>query len=152
MEVSEILKSRSFLFVIMASFSLIIPIFIVDSYMYNGVMNTLLPIIMIFVTVAVLRQVESINCYRLFVAIALIGGAIYLALPSYTFSEAQEAIKQEIPEVVTLSKLDNSPLENDTFNPFSAKWFYTLRVTESDGSEYILIFHPDSGKSFKKSG
>jgi hypothetical protein len=134
----------------MIAFSLIIPLSIVDSYLYNGVMNTLVPIIMIFVTVAALHQVESINWYRLFVAIAFIGGAIYLALPTYTFSEAQDAIKQETPEVVTLSKLDNSALENDAFNPFSPKCFYTFRITESNGSEYILMFHPDSGKSFIK--
>ena len=136
----------------MIAFSFIIPIFLVNSYMYNGVMNTLVPIIMIFGTVVALRQVTSINWYRLFVAIALIAGVVYLALPTYTFSEAQNAIKQEIPEVVTISKLDNSALENVTFNPFSPKWFYTFLVTESNGSEYILIFHPDSGKSFIKSG
>jgi hypothetical protein len=135
----------------MVAFSLIIPLSLVDSYMYNGVMNTLVPIFIIFGTVAALRQVESINLYRRFVAITLISGVVYLALPTYTVSEAEDAIKQEIPEVVTLSKLDNSPLENDTFNPFSPKWFYTIRVTESNGSEYILMFNPNSGKSFKKS-
>lgn len=72
--------------------------------------------------------------------------------PTYTFSEAQDAIKQEVPEVITLSALDNSPLKNDTFNPFSAKWFYTFRVTESNGSEYTLIFNPDSGKTFIQGG
>jgi len=148
LEVFEILKNNSFLFGIMVAFSLIIPIFLVDSYMYNGSMNTLAPIIMIFGTVTALRHAESINWYRLFVAITLIGGAIYLAIPTYTFSEAQDVIKKEVPEVMTLSKLDNSPLENDTFNPFSPKWFYTFHVTESNGSEYILIFNPDSGKSF----
>ena len=134
----------------MFAFSLIIPLFLVDIYMYNGVMNTLVPIIMIFGTVASLRQVETINLYRRFVAIALVAGAVYLALPTYTVSEAEDAIKQKIPEVVTLSKLDNSPLENNTFNPFSPKWFYTFLVTESNGSDYILIFNPDSGKTFLK--
>ena len=146
------MKNRSFFFGIMIAFCFIIPLYLVDSYMYNGVMNTFVPIIMIFGTVAALRQVESINWYRLFVAITLIGGAAYLALPTYTFSEAQDAIKQEVPEVITLSILDNSPLKNDTFNPFSAKWFYTFRVTESNCSEYTLIFNPDSGKTFIKSG
>jgi len=136
----------------MFAFSLIIPLFLVDIYMYNGVMNTLVPIIVIFGTVASLRQVETINLYRRFVAIALVAGAVYLALPTYTVSEAEDAIKQEIPEVVTLSKLDNSPLENNTFNPFSPKWFYTFFVTESNGSDYILIFNPDSGKTFLKNG
>ena len=144
------MKNISFLFGIMIAFSLIIPIFLVDSYMYNGSMNTLAPIIMIFGTVTALRHAESINWYRLFVAITLIGGAIYLAIPKYTFSEAQDVIKKEVPEVMTLSKLDNSPLENDTFNPFSPKWFYTFIVKESNGFEYILIFNPDSGKSFMK--
>lgn len=134
----------------MVAFSLIIPLSLLDSYMYNGVVNTLVPTIMIFVTVAALRHAELINWYRLFLSIALIGGAVYLALPTHTFSEAQDAIKQKIPEVVTLSKLDNSPLENDTFNPFSPKWFYTFRVKESNGSEYTLIFNPDSGKTFIK--
>ena len=136
----------------MIAFSLIIPLFLVDIYMYNGVMNTFVPIIVIFGTVTALRQVETINLYRRFVAIALVAGAVYLALPTYTVSEAEDAIKQETPEIVTLSKLDNSPIENDTFNPFSPKWFYTFRVTESNGSEYILMFNPDSGKTFKKSG
>jgi len=136
----------------MIAFSLIIPLFLVDIYMYNGVMNTFVPIIVIFGTVTALRQVETINLYRRFVAIALVAGAVYLALPTYTVSEAEDAIKQETPEIVTLSKLDNSPIENDTFNPFSPKWFYTFRVTKSNGSEYILMFNPDSGKTFKKSG
>ncbi|MGB2993324.1 MAG: hypothetical protein WBB47_11870 [Paenisporosarcina sp.] len=144
------MKSNSFLFGILAAFSLIILLSLVDIYMYNGVMNTLAPYVLIFGSAAALRQVESISWYRLFVTIAFIGGAIYLALPTYTFSEAQDAIKQEMPEVVTLSKLDNSPLENDTFNPFSPKWFYTFRVTESNGSEYTLIFNLDSGKTFIK--
>ena len=136
----------------MFAFSLIIPLFLVDIYMYNGVMNTLVPIIVIFGTVAALRQVDTINLYRRFVAIALVAGAVFLALPTYTVSEAEDAIKQEIPKIVTLSKLDNSPIENDTFNPFSPKWFYTFRVTESNGSEYILMFNPDSGKTFIKNG
>lgn len=114
-------------------------------------MNILIPVSIIFGAVVALRHTESISWFRRSVAIALIGGAIYLALPTYTFSEAQDAIKQEIPEVVTLSKLDNRPLENDTFNPFSPKLFYTFRVTKSNGSDYILMFNPDSGKSFIKS-
>ena len=144
------MKNKSFLFGIMVAFSFLIPIILVDSYMYNGSMNTLVPIIMVFGTVTALRHAKSISWHRLFVAIALIGGAVYLALPTYTFSEAEDAIKQEVPEDVTLSKLDNSPLEHDTFNPFSSKWFYTFRVKESNGSDYILIFNPDSGKSFIK--
>lgn len=120
--------------------------------MYNGSMNTLVPIIMIFGTVTALRHAEPISWHRLFVAIALIGGAVYLALPTYTFSEAEVAIHQELLEDVTLFKLDNSPLEHDTFNPFSSKWFYTFRVKESNGSDYTLIFNPDSGETFIKSG
>lgn len=144
------MKNNSFLFGMMIAFSLIILLSLLDIYMYNGAINTLVPITMIFGTVVALRHAESINWYRLFVAITLIGGAIYLAIPTYTFSEAQDVIKKEVPEVMTLSKLDNSPLENDTFNPFSPKWFYTFLVKESNGFEYILIFNPDSGKSFMK--
>jgi len=135
----------------MVAFSLIIPLSLVDSYMYNGVMNTLVPISIIFGAVVALRHTESISWFRRLVALALFGGAIYLVLPTYTVSEAEDAIYQETPEVETLSKLDNSPLENNTYNPFSPKWFYTFRVTESNGSEYILMFNPDSGKTFIKS-
>ena len=95
----KILKNKSYLFGFMFAFSLIIPLFLVDIYMYNGVMNKLVPIIVIFGTVVALRQVETINLYRRFVAIILIGGAIYLALPTYTVSEAEDAIKQESPKL-----------------------------------------------------
>ena len=143
------MKNKSFLFGIMVAFSFIFPLWIVDYFVFNSVMNTLIPVSIIFGAVVALRHTESISWFRRLVALALIGGAIYLALPTYTFSEAQDAIKQEIPEVVTLSKLDNSPLENDTFNPFSPKLFYTFRVTKPNGSDYILMFNPMSGKSFK---
>ena len=121
-----------------------------DYYVYNHVMNTFIPVSLIFVTVAALRYTESVSWYRRSLSLAIIGGAIYFVIPTYTLSDAEIAIHQELQEDVTLFKLDNIPMERDSFDPLSPQWFYTFRVVESNGSEYILIFNPDSGKSFKK--
>ena len=115
-------------------------------------MNTIIPISLIFGTVVALRQRESITWYRRLLALAIIGGAIYFVIPTYTLSEAEIAIHQSLQGDVTLFPLDNRPMERNGFDPLSPKWFYTFRVIESKGSEYILMFNPDSGESFKKSG
>jgi hypothetical protein len=115
-------------------------------------MNTIILVILVFVTVATLRHTESVSWYRRSLSFAIICGAIYFVIPSYTVSEAEDAIHQQIKEDVTLFKLDNTPMERHGFEPLSPKWFYTFRVTESNGSKYILIFNPNSGKYFKKSG
>jgi hypothetical protein len=115
-------------------------------------MNTIIPVSLILGTVVALRHTKSVSWYRWSLALAIIGGAIYFVIPTYTVSEAKDAIHQELQEDVTLFKLDNTPMERDGFDPLSPKWFYTFRVIESNGSEYILIFNPNSGKSFKKIG
>lgn len=115
-------------------------------------MNTIIPVILIFGTVAALRHTESVSWSRKSLALAIIGGAIYFVIPTYTLSEAEVAIHQELQEDVTLFQLDNTPMDSDGFGLLSPKWFYTFRVIESNGSEYILMFNPDSGESFKKTG
>jgi hypothetical protein len=114
-------------------------------------MNTIIPVSLIFVTVAALRHTESVTLSRRLLALAIIGGAIYFVIPTYTLSEAEVTIHQELQEDVTLFQLENTPMVRDGFDPLSPKWFYTFRVIESNGSEYILMFNPDSGQSFKKS-
>jgi hypothetical protein len=115
-------------------------------------MNTIIPVSLIFGTVAALRHTESVTWYRWSLTLAIIGGAIYFVIPTYTLSEAEVAIHQSLQEDMTLFPLDNTPMERDGFDPISPKWFYTFRVIESNGSQYILMFNPDSGESFKKSG
>ncbi len=146
------MKIKSILYSITVSFILIIPLWVVDYFVYNSVMNTIIPVSLISGTVAALRHTESVSWYRRSLALAIIGGAIYFVIPAYTLSEAKDAIHQALHEDVTLFKLDITPMERDGSDLLSPKWFYTFRVIESNGSEYILIFNPDSGKFFKKSG
>ncbi|MFC6040415.1 hypothetical protein ACFPYN_13390 [Paenisporosarcina macmurdoensis] len=146
------MKNKSILFGITVSLMLIIPIWVVDYFVYNSIMNTIIPVSLIFGTVVALRHTESVTWYRRLLALAIIGGAIYFVIPTYTISEAEVAIHQSLQEDVTLFQLDNTPMERDGFDPLSPKLFYTFRVIESKGSEYILMFNPDSGESFKKSG
>ncbi|MCZ8537160.1 hypothetical protein M9R32_08215 [Paenisporosarcina quisquiliarum] len=135
---------------IVVSFALITPLLLINHFLFNNIMNILIPLIVIMVTVSSLRHVKSSHWYFRVAPIVLIGIAVYLVLPSYTLSRAEQTIMESDSGIVQIEQMHNTPMENHAFAPFASKWFYTFRVTDSDGSEYELIFNPDSGEFFHK--
>lgn len=144
------LYNKSRMYAIIVSFALIIPLLLINHFLFNNVMNILIPAIVILVTVFSLRHVKSSHWYFRVTSIVLIGIAVYLVLPSYTLSRAEQIIMESDPGIVQIEQRNNTPMDRDGFAPFASKWFYTFRVTDSDGSEYELIYNPNSGGFFRK--
>ena len=144
------LYNKSRLYAIIVSFALITPLLLINHFLFNNVMNILILLIVILVTVSTLRHVKSSHWYFGVAPIALIGIAIYLVLPSYTLSRAEQIIMESDPGIVQIDQSNTTPMDGHGFAPFGSKWFYTFRVTDSDGSQYELIFNPDSGEFFHK--
>ncbi|MGB3262000.1 hypothetical protein [Paenisporosarcina sp.] len=142
--------NKSRMYGIVVSFALITPLLLINHFLFNNVMNILTPLIVILVTVSSLRHVKSSNWYFLVAPIVFIGIAVYLVLPSYTLSRAEQIIMESDPGIVQIEQRNNTPMDGHGFAPFASKWFYTFRVTYSDGSEYVLIFNPNSGEFFRK--
>ena len=97
---------------------------------------------------------KGLNDKRLLISITIsvviLSLSIYMVLPEYTIAQAEESFIKQLPEDVTLSKLDISPITKRGFDSFSARGLYTFQVTESTGATYFILFHPDSGEYFKQ--
>jgi len=136
-------------FAIIIPLILIIPLWIVNSILYNNVMSMTLPIVVIIATVIGMRNAKEMSAYIYVVSILLISFAVYLVLPDFTIAKSKDKIKKELSEVVKVELLENTLIDKDDI--FSSKWFYTYRVTESNGIEYQIMFNPKSGEFSKKS-
>ena len=90
------------------------------------------------------------NAYSIIASIGIIFLVTYFSLPTYTIGESENKIHQEYAGIVALERLDNTAMDKETFDLFGSKWFYTFRATENSGYEYVIIFNPNSGKSFEK--
>lgn len=126
--------------------SIITPIFIMNSIIFNGVMPmvALLPALAVFVAVAVEKKLKTSALVSSIVFIFLI---FYFSLPSYTIGKSETKILLENNEIIKLERVDNTAIYREKYNPFDSKAFYTFRATEKNGKEYNIIFNPDSGKA-----
>ena len=146
----KFLYNKSRMYGIIVSFALITPLLVISHFLFNNIMNILIPLIVILVTVSSLRHVKSLKWFYRISPIVLIGIAVYLVLPDYTKSRAEQTIRESDSGIVQLEQMNNTPMDGHGFAPFASRWFYTFRVTHSEGSEYELIFNPDSGEFFHK--
>ena len=146
----NLLYNKTIFTAIIISIILSIPLFLVDHFVYNGVINFTVPIILIFSTTILMRRVESLKWYRLLFVLLMIAGTVYIALPTYSLSQAESVIVQEYQEAVTINKIDNAPMQSDRFTPFIPQGFYMFRVTDANGLVYTLMFNPDSGETLEK--
>ena len=144
------LYNKSRMYGIIVSFALITPLLVINYFLFNNIMNILIPLIVILVTVSCLRHVKFLNWYYRIAPIVLIAVAVYLVLPGFTLSHAEQTIGIPNIDFPMPEQMNNTPMDNQAFAPFASKWFYTFRVTDSDGSKTELIFHPDSGDFFHK--
>ena len=148
--VMNLLYNKSIFTAIIISILVTIPLFIVDHFVYNGVVNFGVPIIFIFTISILMRRVEFLAWYHLLFILVMIAGTVYIALPTYSLSEAESVIQQKFQEAETIKIKENTPIKSDSFNPFNPRWFYTFQVIHVNGMVYTLMFNPDSGETLEK--
>ena len=98
------LYNKSRMYAIIVSFALITPLLLINHFLFNNVMNILTPLIEILVTVSTLRHAKSSQWYFRVAPIVLIGTAVYLVLPSYTLSRAEQKSWNQIRESCRLNR------------------------------------------------
>jgi len=141
------LNDKRLLISISISVAIILLLSFMDKMVYNSVADGTLPISIISASIIGLCYAEKKRKYiRVLLLICL---SIYMVLPEYTIAQAEESLNKELPEDMILSRLPNSPMGPDGFDPFSAKSFYTFQVTESSGAKFFILCNPNSGKYFQ---
>lgn len=127
--------------------SIITPIFVMNSLIFNGVMPMviLLPALAVIVAKAVEKKLKTSALVSVLGFIFLVS---YFSLPSYTVGESETKILLENNEIIKLERSHNTPIYREKYNPFDSRAFYTFRATEKNGKEYNIIFNPDTGEFF----
>ncbi|AQQ53144.1 hypothetical protein [Planococcus lenghuensis] len=129
---------------VLLSLILISVLIVVNEWLYNGVMQVLVPITIIVSCTVILWNAKSLSVLRAVIVTGLVVLSIYMVLPEYTAKQAAAKIRTEFEGVGRVSFSVNTPVISDSFSPFQSDWYYTFEVIEREGTGYYLMMDPHS--------
>lgn len=129
---------------VLLSLFLISALILVNEWLYNGIMQVLIPIAFIILLTVLLWNAKSLSLMFVAIVAGLLVLIVYAILPEYTSNQAVEKIRLEFEGISRITTVSNTPISEDTFNPFHSESYYTFEIVENEGTSYLLLMDPYS--------